>query len=63
MRHLSTEGFTSLSQEELSALEGGGYLTDLTARLTAELTQVLDVVKDVSTTTSAFLKTIVDIIV
>lgn len=63
MRHLSTEGFTSLSKEELSALEGGGYLTDLTARLTAELTQVLGVVKDVSTTTGEFLKTIVDIIV
>jgi len=63
MRHLSTEGFTSLSQEELLALEGGGYLTDLTARLTAELTQVLGVAKDVSTTTGAFLKAIVDIIV
>lgn len=63
MRHLSTEGFTSLSHEELSALEGGGYLTDLTTRLTAELTQVVNAVKDVSTTTGEFLKAIVDIIV
>jgi hypothetical protein len=57
------EGFTSLSQEELSAVEGGGYLTDLTTRLTAELTQVVDLVKDVSTTTGEFLKTIVGIVV
>ena len=63
MRHLSTEGFTSLSQEELSAVEGGGYLTDLTTRLTAELTQVLDTVKNVSTATGEFLKTIIGIIV
>ena len=63
MKHLSMEGFTSLSQEELSALEGGGFLTNLTAKLTAELTEVVDVAQDLTAATGGFLKTVVDIIV
>lgn len=63
MKHLSMEGFTSLSQEELSVFEGGGLLTNLTAKLTAELTEVVDVAQDLTAATGAFLKTVVDIIV
>jgi len=63
MKHLSVEGFTPLSQHELSAVEGGGFLTNLSARLTAELIPVVNVVKDVSAATAEFLKTLVGIIV
>jgi hypothetical protein len=63
MKHFSMEGFTSLSQEELSALEGGGFLTNLTAKLTSELTEAVEMAKDLTTATGGFLKTVVDIIV
>ena len=63
MKHITTEGFSSLSHEELLAVEGGGFLTDLSAKLATQLTEVVEVVKDVTSATGQFLKTIVDIIV
>ena len=63
MKHLSTEGFSSLSHEELLAVEGGGFLTDLSAKLATQLAEVVEVAKDITTATGVFLKTIVDIIV
>ncbi len=63
MEHFSTEGFTSLSPEELLTLDGGGLLTDLTSRLTIQLAQVVEVTKDITAVTGAFLKTIVGILV
>jgi hypothetical protein len=63
MKHLSTEGFTALSQEELLHVEGGGFLTDLTGKLVAGVTEVVGVVKNVTTAAGSFLKTIVGILV
>lgn len=63
MEHLSSEGFTSLSQEELLAVEGGGFLTDLTKQLATQVTGVVGVVQDVTAATGGFLKIIVGIIV
>lgn len=63
MKHLSTEGFSPLSHEELLAVDGGGFLTDLSAKLATQLTEVVEVAKDVTAATGVFLKTIVDIIV
>ncbi len=63
MKHLSTEGMAPLSQDELSAVQGGGFLTDLTARLMPEVAGVIGVVKNVATTSGTFLNTIVDIFV
>jgi hypothetical protein len=63
MEHFSTEGFTSLSPEELLTVDGGGLLTDLTGKLTTQLAEVVEVAKDITAATGAFLKTIVGIIV
>ncbi|GAA0546325.1 hypothetical protein [Chitinophaga japonensis] len=63
MKHLSTEGFTPLSSEQLLEVEGGGLLTNLTSRLSTGLAEVVDVAKDVATVTGSFLKTLVDILV
>jgi len=63
MTHLSTEGFTALSPEELLETEGGGLLTNLTAGLTPGIVQLLGTVYNVSNVTSALIKNLVDIIV
>ncbi|WP_149838095.1 hypothetical protein [Chitinophaga agrisoli] len=63
MKQLLTEGLVPLSQDELSAVQGGGFLTDLTARLVPEVANVIGVVKNVTTTSGTFLSTIVDILV
>jgi hypothetical protein len=63
MIHLSTEGFTTLSPEELRETEGGGLLTGLVAGLTPGLVQLLGTVYNVSNVTSALLKNLVNVIV
>jgi|GEM_PF-6792620 len=51
------------STEQLLEVEGGGFLTGLTSRLSENVTEVVDVVKSTTTVTGSFLKTLVDILV
>jgi len=63
MKHPLTEGFTSLSQEELLEIEGGGLLTNLVTGLTPAVRQLLGTLSGVSDLTGTFAKELVDILV